>query len=67
MLTGDETRDAIERAGLRVVSFSLDTPAALEWVRTTAATLPASERPPGALMLRAALGENFPEIGRRRV
>lgn len=62
VLTGDETRDAIERAGLRVVSFSLDTPAALEWARTTVATLPSSGRPPGALMLRAALGENFREI-----
>jgi sarcosine/dimethylglycine N-methyltransferase len=62
VLTGDETRDAVERAGLRVVSFSLDTAAALAWVRTTAAPLPANERPPGALMLRAALGENFREI-----
>ena len=62
VLSGDETRDAIERAGLRVVSLSLETPAALAWVRTTAATLPARENPPGALMLRAALGENFREI-----
>jgi len=62
VLTGDETRDAIEGAGLHIVSLSLDTPAALAWVRATAATLPASERPPGALMVRAALGENFREI-----
>jgi SAM-dependent methyltransferase len=62
VLTGDETRDAIEHAGLRVVSYSLDTQAALEWFRVAAATLAAGERPPGALMLRAALGENFREI-----
>ena len=61
VLTGDETRDAIERAGLRVISFSLDTPAALAWVRAAAATVPASERPPAALMFQAALGENFRE------
>jgi len=62
VLTGDETREAIERAGLRVVSFTLDTPAALAWVRTTATALPAGQRPPGALMLRAVLGENFRAI-----
>lgn len=62
VLTGDETRDAIEHAGFRVVSYSLDTQAAREWFRVAAAALAAGERPPGALMLRAALGENFREI-----
>jgi SAM-dependent methyltransferase len=61
VLTGDETRDAIERAGLRVLSFAPDTLAALDWARTTAATVP-GERPPGALLFRAALGNNFREI-----
>lgn len=60
VLTGEATRDAMESVGLHVTSFQLDTPAALEWVRATAA-LPKGERPPGALMLRAALGENFRE------
>jgi ubiquinone/menaquinone biosynthesis C-methylase UbiE len=62
VLPGDQTRGTMERAGLRIVSFWLDTPAALEWVRTTVAALPPGERPPGALMLRAALGDNFREI-----
>jgi sarcosine/dimethylglycine N-methyltransferase len=59
VLTADETRDAIEQAGLEIISFTIDTPAALEWVRKTAAAIPAGERPPGALMLRAGLGESF--------
>jgi sarcosine/dimethylglycine N-methyltransferase len=61
VLTAEATRNAMERTGLVVTSFQLDTPAALEWVRATAA-LPKGERPPGALMLRAALGENFRDV-----
>jgi sarcosine/dimethylglycine N-methyltransferase len=62
VLTGDETRDAIEAAGLRVVAFSIDTPAALEWARATTVALPPSETPAGASMMRAALGDNFREV-----
>lgn len=62
VLTADETRDAMERAGLRVVSLAIDTPSALEWARKTVLALPAGERPLGALMMRAGLGENFHEI-----
>ena len=52
----------MERAGLSVVSVAFDTLAALAWVRTTGAALQTGERPPGALIMRAALGENFREI-----
>lgn len=62
VLSGEETLVALEAAGLRVESFSLDTPAALEWVRGAAAATPAGERPPGASLLRAALGENVREV-----
>ncbi len=62
VLSVGETRDAMDRAALSVVSVAFDTLAALAWVRTTAAALPTSERPPGALIMRAALGENFREI-----
>ena len=60
VLTADETRDAIEGAGLRIESFSLETEAAREWARAVQA-LGAAQRPPGALLMRAALGENFRE------
>lgn len=62
VLSADETRDALERNGLHVNSIWFDTLGALAWVRTTAAVLPTGERPPGALLFRAALGENFREI-----
>ena len=62
VLTADETRNAIEDAGLRIVSFELDTAAAIEWVRKTASTFPSGQRRPGASIMRAALGDNFGEI-----
>lgn len=61
VLSADETRNALERAGLRVTSISFDTLAAVAWVRATAEGLPSAERPPGALMMRAGLGDNFRE------
>jgi sarcosine/dimethylglycine N-methyltransferase len=62
VLTAQATREALERAGMHVISFELDTPAALAWARTSAAALLKSEPPPGASMMRAALGENFREV-----
>ena len=62
VLSADETTGVMEQAGLRVVMFSLDTDAALAWVRTTAQAVSAGEPPAGAMMFRAALGENFREI-----
>jgi ubiquinone/menaquinone biosynthesis C-methylase UbiE len=62
VLTADETRAAIEKSGMRVRTFELDTPAALEWVRSMANATSSNARPPGSLMMRAALGENFREV-----
>ncbi len=61
VLTTDETRSLMEHAGLHVASVTLDTDAALQWVQESAAAVASGQRPRGAQMLRAALGENFRE------
>jgi len=63
VFTPEETRAALEDAGFNITSWTIDTPAALEWVGRTAAAPSANQPPPrGMRMLRAALGENFREI-----
>ncbi|HEX3465822.1 MAG TPA: hypothetical protein VHS78_17365 [Candidatus Elarobacter sp.] len=63
VLRPDETRAALEEAGFTITSWTIDTPAALAWVKSTAAAASANQSPPrGMRILRTALGENFREI-----
>lgn len=61
VLSAQETRNALEHAGLRVTSIAFDTLAALSWTRATADAA-SVQRPAGAIIMRAALGDNFREI-----